>query len=65
MGPQVPSLTHVGKSRRGGKVPTFGLQETIKIWLISIEVDLDYIFAEVFVGFVLRVGSSFFFQPSS
>ena len=42
MGPQVPSLTHVGKFLCGGKVPTFELQETIKIWIISIEVDLDY-----------------------
>ena len=27
----VPSLTHVGKSKHGGEVPTFQPQETIKI----------------------------------
>ena len=34
---QVPSPIHVSKSRHGGKVPTFELQEIIKIWLIIVK----------------------------
>jgi hypothetical protein len=33
---EVPSPTHVSKSQRGGKVPTFEPQETIEIFLIII-----------------------------
>ena len=40
MGSQVP--LHVNKPQHGGKAPTFEPQETIKIWLIIIILDLDY-----------------------
>ena len=42
MGSQVLSPTHDCKSQHGGKLPTFECQETIKIWLIIVKVDLDY-----------------------
>jgi len=45
-GIQVPSLTHVGKSQHEGKVPTFEPQETIKIWLVIIEVGSLFFYAK-------------------
>jgi len=43
MGSQVPSSkfqvpTHVNKSQHGVEVPTYEVEETIKIWLILINV---------------------------
>jgi hypothetical protein len=37
MGPQVPHPTHISKSQHGRKVPTFGPQETIETWVITIK----------------------------
>jgi hypothetical protein len=37
-GSQVSSPTHVTKSQHGGKVPTFELQEIIRIWLTIIKI---------------------------
>jgi hypothetical protein len=42
MGSQISSPTYVSKSQHGGKFPTFEPHNTIKIWLIIIESDLDY-----------------------
>ena len=42
MGSQIPSPTHVNKSRHGGKVPTFEPLEIIKVCFISIKVDDNY-----------------------
>ena len=38
MGFQVPSPTHVSKAQYGGNIPSFKPQETIKTWLIIINV---------------------------
>ena len=63
MGSQVPSPIHVSESQHGGKVPTFEPQETIKIWLSIIKVGSWSFYAKTFTGLVLRVGSSFLFNP--
>jgi hypothetical protein len=58
----VPSPTHhVGKSQHEGKVPTSKPQETNKIWLTIVS---WLIHAKLFVGFVLRLGSTFFARPN-
>ena len=62
---QVPSPTRVTKSQHGGKVSTSEHQGTIKIRLINIEVGSGLIYAEVFAGLGLRVGSSFLARPHS
>ena len=60
MGSQVPST----KSQHGGKVPTFESQETIKIWLIIMKVGSWLFYGQIFLGLVLRVGSSFLLVPT-
>ena len=64
MGLQVSSSTHVSKSQHGGKVPTLEPQETIKIWLIIIEVKSWLFYAKNFVVLVSRVGPSCLLHPN-
>jgi hypothetical protein len=61
---QVPRPTHVSKSRHGGKTPTFEPQETIQMWLIVVKVGSWLVDAKIFVGRVLRLGSSFLLDPA-
>jgi hypothetical protein len=62
---QVPSPTHVNKSRHGGKVPNFEPQETIRVWFIFIKVDdIYFIYKEKSKELVLQVGSSFLLDPA-
>lgn len=44
--------------------PTFEPPDTIKIILNIIEPDLDYFMQKHYAGFVLRVGSNFWLNPS-
>ena len=46
------------------KVPTFEPQDTIKIWLIVIKVGSWLLYAKVYAGLVLWVGSSFLLNPT-
>ena len=48
----------------GSQVPTFEPQETLKILLISLKSNLDYFYAKISMGLVLRVGSSFLVDPT-
>ena len=67
MGFQVSTPTHVSTSRHGGKLPTFELQEIIKMLLEYHESWILIILCGFFCGtLVLRVGveSSFLLDPN-
>ena len=57
MGSQVPSPTHVSKSRHGDKVTTFEPQESIKIGFCLL-------CAKTIAGLVSKVGSNFLAPPN-
>ena len=61
---QVPSPTHVCKFQHGGKVLTCEPQVTTKMWLIILKVGLSLFYAKIFAGLGLRVGYSFFLDPT-
>ena len=56
MGSQVPLME--------AKVPTFEPQETIKIWVGYHWRQILILLCKTFMGFVLRVGSSFLLNPT-
>ena len=51
------------KPQHGGKVLSFEPQETVKMWLIIIQVRSLLFYAKIITGLVLRVGSSFLLDP--
>lgn len=62
MGSQVPLMC--SKSQHGDNVPKFEPQETIKVWLISIEVKSRLFYAKIILETVVRVGSGFSIGPT-
>ena len=64
MGSQVPSHSHVNKSQHGDKVPTFEPQETIKIWLIIINVWSWSFYAKTSHDLCWELGLVFLLDPT-
>ena len=61
---QVPSPTHASKSWHGCRVPTFEPQEIIKMCTIIIKVGSWLFYEKIFMGLVLRFGSSILLNPT-
>jgi hypothetical protein len=62
---RVPSPTHVSKSQHEGTFPTCEPQVTTKIWLIITKFKSWLIYAKIFAGPRLRVGSSFLLSANA